>query len=401
MTERATPTPRAALDRAVRDHRGRLVASLASRSGDIAAAEDALSEACLRALPAWEARGVPDAPEAWLLTAARNVLRDRWKSAAHRTETAQDDAPERGEEPMDPETLPDERLALMFVCAHPAIATEVRTPLMLQTVLGLDPARMAPTFAMAAPALAQRLVRAKRKIRDARIAFAVPGAEDLAPRLGAVLEAIYGAYAITFQERAADPVEDTGTEALYLADLVVETLPHEPEALGLAALLNFSHARRDGADPARFVPLAEQDPATWNARRTARAVNLLRRAGGLGRIGPFQLEAAIQAVHADRARTGTTDWAAIAQLYAGLVRMAPTLGARVAQAAAIGAWKGAEAGLAALDRIQAPDTFQPYHAARAHLLAQAGRADAARDAYDRAIALSRDGAIRDWLRARR
>lgn len=393
----------AALDRAVRDHHGRLVASLASRSGDIAAAEDALSEAVARALEAWEARGVPDAPEAWLLTTARNVLKDRWKSAAYRLETPEDDAPEPGEEPMDLDAIPDERLKLMFVCAHPAIAREVRTPLMLQTVIGLEPARMAPAFAMAAAALSQRLVRAKRKIKAARIAFVLPEAEDLPSRLGAVLEAIYGAYAITFQEHAAQLTEDMATEALYLADLAVETLPEEPEALGLAALLNFSHARREAQPPGVFVPLPEQDPTLWDARRMARAVNLLRRAGAMGQMGPFQLEAAIQAVHADRAQTGLTDWAAIAHLYAGLVRFAPTLGARVAQAAAIGEWKGPEAGLAALARVEDPktETFQPYHATRAHLLAGAGRADEARQAYDRAIELTTEEAVRDWLVARR
>ena len=262
-------SPRIALERAVRDHHGRLVASLASHLSDIVAAEDALSGACIRALPAWEARGVPDAPDAWLLAAARNVLKDRWKSAAYRLETASDDVLETGEEPMELQDIPDERLKLRFVCAHPAIAREVRTPLMLQTVIGLDPARMAPAFAMASAALSQRLVRAKRKIKEARIAFAVPEADDLAPRLGAVLEAIYGAYAISYQDHAADPTEDTGTEALFLADLVVETLPEEPEALGLAALLNFSHARREAQPGGAFVPLAEQAPCsgTRGARR--------------------------------------------------------------------------------------------------------------------------------------
>ncbi len=388
--------PRAALDRAARDHHGRLVASLAARSSDIAAAEDALSEAFARALPAWEARGVPASPEAWLLTTARNVLRDRWKSTAYRMETGETDAPEPGEDPMDIETIPDERLELMFVCAHPAIARDVRTPLMLQTVIGIEPARMAPAFALAGPTLAQRLVRAKRKIAEARIAFAAPEAENLPARLPPVLEAIYGAYAIAFQDAAPDLTEDLATEALYLADIAVELMPEEPEVLGLAALLNLSHARRGAQPQGRFVPLAEQDAALWDARRTARGATLLRRAGALRRMGPYQLEAAIQAVHSDRARTGRTDWDAIVRLYEGLMHVAPTLGARIAHAAAAGERHGSAAGLALLDRIDGAERLQPFWATRAHLLAKAGDPEAAA-AYARATDLAPDGPSKVWL----
>ena len=396
----------ASAEQAARSSYGKLLASLSATTRDIAAAEEALAEAFARALEHWPDRGVPESPEAWLLTTARNVLRDRFKSAAYRTTTSieTDETVEQAVADMDPDAIPDERLKLLFICAHPAIDEKIRTPLMLQTVLGLEAKQIASAFLVAAPTLAQQLVRAKRKIKDARIPFTVPQSDQMPERLSSVLEAIYGAYAIDWEnEINPDITRDLSTESLFLADLMVELLPDEPEVLGLAALIGFSYARREARDTTTFVPLSEQDPSRWNGFRISRADTLLNRASGLGQLGRFQLEAAIQAVHCARRKTGITDWQSIAHLYEGLIRLAPMLGARVAQAIAIGEWQGPTTGLAALDRIEESlaQNFQPALVARAHLLAQTERNIEAAKVYDKAIGLTQQTRIVEYLVAQR
>lgn len=396
---------RAAAEAAARASYGRLVAFLAARSRDVAAAEDALADAFRAALESWPERGVPARPEAWLLTAARRRLID-----AARRGRVHDDAgatlaliAEEGRLD-DSGGFPDERLKLLFVCAHPAIDRAARAPLMLQTVLGLDAQRIAAAFVVAPATMSQRLVRAKTKIRDAGIAFAVPGRDELADRLDQVLEAIYAAYGAGWDDVAgADPRRaGLADEALWLGRLVAALLPGEPEAKGLLALMLHCEARRAarrGAD-GRFVPLSEQDPRTWSMPRIAEAEALLHDAVALQRIGHFQLEAAIQSAHAERARGRAVDWAAIARLYDGLAALAPSIGALVGRAAAIAEAHGAEHGLAALDQLAeaAVAAYQPYWALRAHLLARLGRPATA--AYERAIGLSEDAAVRAFLRAR-
>lgn len=402
---------RAATERAARASYGRLVALLAAPTGDLALAEDALSAAFEQALVTWPDAGVPDNPEGWLLTVARNRQRDAWKSAAHRT-AAQLEDDSAADDPLaevDPFAIPDKRLELLFVCAHPAIDAAMRTPLMLQVVLGFDAAQIARVFAVPPTAMAQRLVRAKRRIRDARIPFVVPDRRAMPERLPAVLEAVYGCHAIAWRDGA----DSLAGEAQYLAVTLAALLGDEPEAWGLAALVTLALARRgsragsragsgagSGSAAAPFVPLDEQDPSGWDAALLAEGEGHLRRAAHPGVPGRFQLEAAIQAVHCDRRRTGITDWVALRTLYVALDAVAPSLGARVALAAVIGRLHGADAGLAALPPEPLPD-FQPWWATRADLLARGGRRAEAVDAFARAAELAEDPAVRAYLRGRR
>ncbi|MEO1590520.1 MAG: DUF6596 domain-containing protein [Cyanobacteria bacterium J06632_22] len=390
---------------------GRLVAYLAVRSHDIATAEDALSEAFLAALETWPQRGVPDQPEAWLLAIAKRKLIDR---ARHRqvhtrvtavlkyaTELECDRTAETSLNSL-LVTLPDRRLQLLFVCAHPALDARIHTPLMLQTVLGLNAAQIASAFLVAPATMGQRLVRAKAKIRDSGLRFELPQPAQFPDRLSAVLEAIYAAYGTGWAQVEGADVQPKGLaqEAIWLARLLVDLLPQAAEAKGLLALMLFCEARRPARrDGGRYVPLEEQDTTRWSKERLIEAEKVLCAAAQQQQLGRFQLEAAIQSAHVQRRLGGWQTWDAIAQLYTGLIQIAPTIGAQVSRAAAIARAQSPQAGLKVLDAlpVKGLDHYQPYWCLKAHLLQQLQQQDAAQKAFNRAIGLCEDPAIRAFL----
>jgi predicted RNA polymerase sigma factor len=398
-----------AIERVARESYGRLVAYLTARWHDVAGVEDALAEAFLAALRTWPRDGVPNKPEAWLFATARHRLIDRARHERMRGEALQalGHAVQDAEEMSEGTVFPDERLKLLFVCAHPAIDPGVHTPLMLQVVLGLDAGTIASAFLTMPATMAQRLTRAKRKIRDAGISFEIPDTRELPARLGAVLEAIYAAYGSGWEDVAgADPRRRGLTEeAIWLSRVLLQLMPEEPEGRGLLALMLYCEARR----PARraldggYVPISEQDTALWSRPLIEEAERVLSAAAAQGRPGRFQLEAALQSAHVERSRRGTIDWQAMAVLYEGLVRTAPTVGALVGRAAAVAEARGPAAGLALLDAVPAESVkiYQPFWAVRAHLLQRLGRLQESHDAFDRAIGLTEDEAIRTFLWRRR
>jgi RNA polymerase sigma-70 factor (ECF subfamily) len=397
------------IERVARESYGRLVAYLSSHTRDVASAEDALSNALIAALTTWPRDGVPQNPQAWLLTAARHSLIDlvRHRQVAEASEPTLLLLREESEEAIMSAKFPDERLKLLFVCAHPAIDPAMHTPLMLQTVLGLDAARIAHAFLVSPKTMGQRLVRAKTKIRDGGIRFEVPQERELPQRLDAVLEAIYAAFGIGWDDMAGvdQRGRDLAEEAIWLARVLLQLMPGEAEVRGLLALMLHCEARRParrGPD-GRYIPLSAQDTQQWSLPLIDEAERHLAAASSRNCAGRFQLEAAIQSVHAERARSGRTEWAATVLFYEQLIRISPTLGARIGYAAAVGEANGPQAGLAALDRIDrdATSSYQPYWAVRAHLLQRLGDTSEAADAFDRAIGLAEDPAVRQFLLQRR
>jgi RNA polymerase sigma-70 factor (ECF subfamily) len=402
---------RATAEAVARGSYGKLVAFLAARTRDVAGAEDALSEAFAAALADWPASGVPDSPEAWLIAVARR----RFIDAARRRRTGQDAADhlrliseELEAAAVSESPMRDDRLPLMFACAHPAIEPGIRAPLILQTVLGFDAATIASAFLVSPATMSQRLVRAKAKIKQAGIPFRVPEHADLRERLDAVLEAIYAAFTEGWSDAAGTEVRrrNLAEEGIWLGRLVASLLPDEPEAIGLLALMLHAEARRAARRDAEgeYVPLAEQDPAAWDMPLIDEAEALLRRASTVGRIGRYQLEAAIQSAHVVRRRTGASDWGAIERLYEALSAMTDSPVVAINRAIAVAETRGPAAGLAALDAAAGDARlaeYQPYWAARAGLLARTDALDAADEAYQRAIGLEPDPAVRRFLQQRR
>lgn len=385
---------------------------LAARTRDVAAAEDALGDAFAAALAQWPRDGVPDNPERWLLAVARRrnidvtrraIVAERASPAVALTMQLLNDVGDASS------TLPDRRAELLYLCAHPAIETSMRAPLMLQVVLGLDAEQIAAAFLVRPSTMAQRLVRVKRKVRDAGVPFVLPDGDALASRTAAVLDAIYAAYgtgwdAVMGGEPSHIALAD---EALWLCRVITDALPDHAEALGLLALMHYTHARRDARQDANgaYVPLDEQDQHRWDAAGIAHAEALLRRAAQLGAPGRYQTEAAIQSAHVARLRGVPIDVTAVLSLYDALVQMAPSIGAQVARAAALArcasgdAHEAAQAAIAALEEIPVlvRQAYQPWWALYAHLLATTGQSHAATAAYERAIGLTMSTPVRVFL----
>lgn len=409
MVGAASNAARATAEAVARECYGRLLAFLAAGFRDVAAAEDALADAFAKALEEWPGRGIPDNPQAWLLTVARRRLIDGIRhdrigeTVMSRLRVLSDAGPGHP----DHFELPDRRLALLFACAHPAIDEAIRAPLMMQTVLGLDAGRIGSAFLTSPAAMAKRLGRAKDKIREAGIPFCVPARDELEDRLDSVLEAVYAAFSASWP----DPLgiestrKDLSGEAIFLARLLFELLPAEPEVAGLLACMLYAHARRQARRDGhgQYVALAEQRIELWDLAMIDEAESLLRQAGAFRVPGRYQLEAALQSAHIERRLRGVDNWAAVLQLYDALVELTRSPVVAINRTLALAEIEGAEAALAALpDPAVAPAlrSYQPYWAARAELLARCGAAAGAHQAYEMAIGLESDDAVRRFLRAR-
>jgi predicted RNA polymerase sigma factor len=395
-------------DAVARRSYGKLVAFLSTRTRDVAAAEDALSEAFASALEDWPKNGCPQNPEAWLMTVARRKCIDmarRRHSSGVVDQDLQQIAAVLEATPADAE-IPDRRLALMFACAHPAIDAGIRAPLILQVILGVDAATIASAFLMSPTAMGKRLVRAKSKIRETGIPFRIPEREELPSRLDSVLEAVYASFAEGWSDPAGIDVtrRDLTVEAFFLARLITELLPNEPEALGLLALMLHAEARRSArrSKDNEYVPLADQDPALWNVEMIDEAEALLIRASNLGIVGRYQLEAAIQSAHVYRCRTGQSNWEAVLQMYDALFVITGSPVVAINRALAIAELQGPHAALAAMPNPADARLagYQPHWAARAELLAKTGSVEEALHAYEVAIGLERDPSIRRFLEQR-
>jgi RNA polymerase sigma-70 factor (ECF subfamily) len=400
---------RVTADAVARRSHGKLVAFLAARTRDVAAAEDALSEAFATALDDWPKNGCPANPEAWLMTVARRKIIDSFRGH-QRDEEAAEGLKVMAErlEAAEGREIPDQRLGLMFACAHPAVDVTVRAPLMLQTVLGLDAGMIASAFLVSPATMGQRLVRAKAKIKQAGIPFRIPEKEELASRMETVLDAIYAAFAEGWSDApGTDSVRrDLAEEAIFLGRLVVHLLPAEPEALGLVALMLHAEARRFARRDSQggYVPLAEQDTRLWDAQMIREAEEILLRASGFGTIGRYQLEAALQSAHAMRKRTGVDNWVEVVQLYDALLALSGSPVVAINRSLAIAEVEGPEVGLTALNAVAEDgrlSQYQAYWAARADLLAKTGDQEQAWHAYDMAIGLEKDDSVRRFLQGRK
>jgi len=393
------------IERVFRAEHGRAVASLVRVFADIDVAEEAVADAFAVALQRWPADGVPASPAGWIVKTARNLAIDRLRREASRSDrTAEIALAHARDEPLEDEPVRDERLRLMFTCCHPALGRGAQVALTLQLLGGLTSAEIARAFLVPEATMAQRLVRAKGKIRDAKIPFRVPEPSELPARLGAVCAVLY----LVFNEgyAASSGTElvraDLCAEAVRLGRVLAELVPDEPEVKGLLALMLLVDSRRSTrtTEQGELVPLAEQDRGRWDRALVAEGRSLVRECLRGNRPGPYQIQAAIQAVHADARSTEETDWRQIVALYDHLLELDPGPIVRLNRAVAVAEVEGPLAGLALVDALEL-GTYPLFHAIRADLLRRLGRESEAATAYDVALELTENAAERAHLRRRR
>ncbi|MHC5701754.1 sigma-70 family RNA polymerase sigma factor [Streptomyces sp. PKU-MA01144] len=397
---------RAGTGRIFREESGRVLATLIRVFGDIDLAEDAVQDAFAAALRTWPRDGLPPNPGGWITTTARNAAVDRLRRAAREREllgevAALSPAPGDVGPPEEGEPVPDDRLRLIFTCCHPALSAEAQVALTLRLLCDMSTAEVADAFLVAEATMAQRLVRAKRKIKAARIPYRVPEEHQLPDRLPPVLAVVYLVYNAGLAEPPGAAGRGLCAEAVRLARMLADLMPDEPEVTGLLALLLLTESRR----PSRTRPdgslvlLADQDRSRWDRRMIEEGQDLVRRCLRGGRPGPYQLQAAVSAVHADAPTAAQTDWPQIAALYDHLLAVAPTPVVALNRAVAVGEVQGPAAALALVDELDL-DAYCPFHATRADLLRRLGRDEEAAAAYERAAALAPTDAERDFLRRR-